>query len=159
MSFGFNQNYDTNAKIKAVFLYNFTRYFEWPGAKKTGSFIIHIIGNNPNLLKELGDVAAKKTVGNQKIEVKNPAAFDAKNPPHILFILPENSKILSDAISKYKGKGTLIISEKEGAAKSGAAINFVVVDNKQKFEYSKNNAVKAGLKTSEDFKSLAIAID
>lgn len=156
---GFIQNYDTNAKIKAVFLYNFTRYFEWPEAKKTGNFVIHVIGNNSSLLKELNDLSAKKMVGNQKIEIKFSNEFDGKSAPHILFVLTESSKSLSDATSKLKGKGTLIIAEKEGAAKSGAAINFVVIENKQKFEYSKNSAVKAGLKTSEDFKSLAIAID
>ena len=157
--FGFRDNVDTNAKIKAVFIYNFTRYFEWPDAKKSGNFQVHVVGTNPNLIKELAEVAIKKQVGNQKIEVINTPSFDGKKTPHMLFLLPDASKNLPEAISKLKGKGTLIISEKEGAAKTGSAINFVVIDNKQKFEYSKKNAVSAGLKTSEDFKSLAIAID
>lgn len=158
-SFGFVQTFDTNAKIKAVFLYNFTRYFEWPSAKKTGNFIIHVVGKNEALMKELTKMAESKTVGNQKMEVINTPAFDPKAKPHMLFLLPDVSKSLADATSKLKGKGALIIAENAGAAKSGAAINFVVIENKQKFEYSKNSAVKAGLKTSEDFKALAIAID
>ncbi|MGZ3883439.1 MAG: YfiR family protein [Bacteroidia bacterium] len=157
--FGFRDNVDTNAKIKAVFLYNFTRYFEWPSEKRTGNFYIQVVGNNASLLKELNDLASKKQVGSQKIELINTPAFDGNTKAHMLFLLPEASKSLSDATAKLKGKGTLIISEKEGAAKSGSAINFVVIDNKQKFEYSKNSAIKAGLKTSEDFKSLAIAVD
>lgn len=158
-SFGFVQTFDTNAKIKAVFLYNFTRYFEWPSAKKTGNFIIHVVGKNEALMKELTKMAESKTVGNQKMEVVNTPAFDPKAKPHMLFLLPDVSKSLADATSKLKGKGALIIAENAGAAKGGAAINFVVIENKQKFEYSKNSAVKAGLKTSEDFKALAIAID
>jgi hypothetical protein len=157
--FGFKQNYDTNAKIKAVFIYNFTRYFEWPDAKKSGNFQIQVVGTNTNLVKELNDLAGKKMVGNQKIEVVNTPAYDGKTKPHMLFLLPDASKALSDAASKLKGKGTLVITEKEGAAKTGAVINFVIIDNKQKFEFSKNSAVKAGLKTSEDFKALAIAVD
>lgn len=158
-SFGFVQNFDTNAKIKAVFLYNFTRYFEWPNAKKSGNFVIHIVGKNEALMKELTKMAESKTVGNQKMEVVNTPEFDPKAKPHMLFLLPDVSKSLGDATSKLKGKGALIIAENAGAAKGGAAINFVVIDNKQKFEYSKNSAVKAGLKTSEDFKALAIAVD
>lgn len=157
--FGFRDNVDTNAKIKAVFLYNFTRYFEWPTEKRTGTFYIQVIGSNASLVKELSDLASKKLVGNQKIELINTPSFDGNTKVHMLFLLPEASKSLADASAKMKGKGTLIISEKEGAAKSGSAINFVVIDNKQKFEYSKNSAIKAGLKTSEDFKSLAIAVD
>lgn len=158
-SFGFVQNFDTNAKIKAVFLYNFTRYFEWPSAKKSGNFVIHVVGKNEALMKELSKMAESKTVGNQKMEVVNTPEFDPKAKPHMLFLLPDVSKSLGDATSKLKGKGALIIAENKDAAKSGAAINFVVIDNKQKFEYSKNSAVKAGLKTSEDFKALAIAVD
>lgn len=158
-SFGFVQNFDTNAKIKAVFLYNFTRYFEWPSAKKAGNFIIHVVGKNEALMKELMKMAETKTVGNQKLEVVNTPAFDPKAKPHMLFLLPDVSKSLGDATSKLKGKGALIIAENAGAAKGGAAINFVIIENKQKFEYSKNSAVKAGLKTSEDFKALAIAVD
>lgn len=158
-SFGFIQNIDTNAKIKAVFLYNFTRYFEWPDAKKGGNFVIHVVGKNDALVKELNKMAETKMVGNQKLEIIYTANYDGKSKPHMLFLLPDVSKILPDVTAKLKGKGALIISEKEGAAKTGAAINFVVIDNKQKFEYSKNSAVKAGLKTSEDFKALAIAVD
>jgi hypothetical protein len=157
--FSFQQNYDTNAKIKAVFLYNFTRYFEWPENKKAGNFQIEVVGSNTSLVKELNDLAQKKQVGNQKIEVLNTPAYNGKSKPHMLFLLPDASKALNEVSSKLKGKGTLIITEKEGAAKTGAVINFVVIENKQKFEFSKNSAVKAGLKTSEDFKALAIAVD
>lgn len=158
-SFGFVQTFDTNAKIKAVFLYNFTRYFEWPSAKKAGNFIIQVVGKNEALIKELTKMAESKTVGSQKMEIINTPAFDAKTKPHMLFLLPDVSKSLGEATAKLKGKGALIICENAGAAKGGAAINFVIIENKQKFEYSKNSAVKAGLKTSEDFKALAIAVD
>ncbi len=66
---------------------------------------------------------------------------------------------MGDVASKNKGKGNLIISETVGACKQGSSINFVVIDNKLKFEYNKNNAIKCGLKTNDDFKALAINVD
>ncbi|MBK7311840.1 MAG: YfiR family protein [Sphingobacteriaceae bacterium] len=64
LTFGFQQpnpsGYDTNAKIKAVFIYNFTKYFEWPNNKKTGNFIIYIVGKNDNLINELNLLAKRK---------------------------------------------------------------------------------------------------
>src|SRR5687767_5259683 len=83
-SFGFTQTFDTNAKIKAVFLYNFTRYFEWPDSKKSGNFVVQVVGKNEALLKELTKMAESKTVGNQKMEVINSTAYDGKTKPHIL---------------------------------------------------------------------------
>lgn len=52
-----------------------------------------------------------------------------------------------------------MVADGVNACKAGASINFVVIDNKLKFEYSKNNAVKSGLKTNDDFVTLAINID
>ncbi|MCA0431423.1 MAG: YfiR family protein [Bacteroidetes bacterium] len=160
ISYRFQQpnNYDVNSKFKAVFIYNFTRYFDWPQQKKSGNFIIHVIGKNDNLISELKSLAAKKKVGNQPIEIKNTSIFE-NSGAQIYYIVGESSKALSDAVSKSKSKGGLVVAENTGSCKQGASINFVTVDNKLKFEYSKSNAIKAGLKTNDDFKALAINID
>jgi hypothetical protein len=163
VGFAFQQpnpsNYDTNAKIKAVFIYNFTKYFEWPNNKKTGDFIIYIVGKNDNLKTELEKLAERKKVGNQDIKIKNTPTFEKDVNANMVFLLPEASKSINDVSGKSKSKGVLLISENNGGAKSGSSINFIIVESKQKFEYSKNNAIKAGLKTNDDFKSLAINVD
>lgn len=163
IAFGFQQpnpsGYDTNAKIKAVFIYNFTKYFEWPNNKKTGNFIIYIVGKNDNLIKELEKLAERKKVGSQDIKIKNSILFEKEMNANMVYLLPEASKSISDVSGKSKNKGVLLISEESGGAKSGSSINFIIADSKQKFEYSKNNAIKAGLKTNDDFKSLAINVD
>jgi len=136
-------------------MYSFTRFFEWPENKKVGEFVIYVVGKNDNLIAELKTLAAKKKVGNQDIEIKNTPVFDPTINAQMMCLTPEISKNVADVISKNKNKGTLIISEGPGGCKQGASINFIVIDNKLKFEYSKNNAVKAGLKTNDDFKALA----
>lgn len=160
LSFKQQQGFDSNqivSRQKAVFLYNFTKHFDWPDKMKSGNFIIQVVGTNTSLNQELTKMAASKQVGNQKLEIKNSNNFD--NQPHIVFILNDASDILKEVATKYKGKGSLIVTEKNGLAKAGAAINFVAIDNKLKFEYSKNNAVKEGLKTGDGLNSLAIVID
>ena len=156
------QPFDSNqlvARQKAVFLYNFTKYFEWPEKMKSGNFIINVIGNNAGINGELNKMATSKQVGNQKLEIRNTTGVDGSIQPHIIFLLNESSEMLKEITSKYKGKGTLVVTEKNGLAKAGSSINFVAIDSKLKFEYSKNNAVKAGLKTSDGLNSLAIAVD
>ena len=138
-----------------MFLYNYTRYFEWPEKKKVDNFVIYVVGKNENLITELKNLATKKKVGNQEIEIKNSATFDPAITSHIIYFTPEAAKPLGDAASKNKGKGTLVVSETPGGCKAGASINFIALENKLKFEYNKNAAVKAGLKTNEDFKALA----
>jgi hypothetical protein len=141
--------------MKAVFLYNFTRYFEWPDNKKENNFIIYVVGKNENLITELKNLAKSKKVGNQDIEIKNSPSFDPAVYSHIIYFTPDILKPVSDAASKNKNKGALVVAEAPGACKSGASINFIYNENKLKFEYSKTTAVKAGLKTNDDFKALA----
>jgi hypothetical protein len=153
------QQEDTNAKIKAVFLYNFTKYIEWPPSYKEGNFVIGILGTNSNLIAELNKMAAQKMAGNQKIEVKILVSTAEAGKCHIVFIQPDKGTELADVVSKCKGKSALIVTEKPGLAKQGAAINFVVQENKQKFELNKANAEKFNLKVSSNLASLAIVVD
>lgn len=121
--------------------------------------MIYVVGKNENLISELKTLASKKKVGNQDIEIKNSYAFDASISAHIIFLLSDVSKSMPDVTSKSKAKSTLVVAETPNACKTGSSINFVVVENKLKFEYNKSNAVKAGLKTNDDIKALAINIE
>ncbi|MBI3511481.1 MAG: YfiR family protein [Bacteroidetes bacterium] len=150
---------DTNARIKAVFIYNFTRYIEWPTDYKTGNFVINMYGSNAAMLAELNNMAKTKTVGAQKIEIKNTTTLDGIGRQQILYITSDVTANLSDIIAKLKGKSTLIVTEKAGSAKQGSAINFVVVDNRQKFELNPTNAEKYNLKVSSSLVALAIPVE
>lgn len=155
----FKQNFDVNAKIKSIYIYNLIRYFEWPNYSNSETFVIQIVGNAHTLIKELNEnVVSKKTIGGKKIELINSDKLDKNKIPHVLYITPEHSAHLKSYASQLKNKGTLLITEQEGAAKTYAVINFVIIENKQKFEYNERNAAKYGLKASEDIRKLASSV-
>lgn len=149
---------DPNAKIKVVFIYNFTKYIEWPTAYKKGDFIIGVLGST-SLLPDLENLAKTKTIGSQKCVVKSFASVKEIEKCHILFIPIEKSDDLELVLKKTKGMSTLLVTEKAGLAKKGSVINFINVENKQKFELNKTNASKNGLIVSSNLMSLGIAID
>lgn len=150
---------DTNARVKSVFIYNFTRYVEWPADYQTGNFIITMYGTNPGMLAELNTMAKTKTVGAQKIEIRNTTTLDGIGKCNILYVTPDVATPLADIIAKIKGKSILLVTEKPGFAKQGAAINFVVVENRQKFELNKANAEKYNLKVSAQLVTLSIPVE
>ena len=141
---------EANAKIKAIYIYNFTKYIEWPDSYKEGSFVIGFIGNNSYLLSELSKMANAKKAGNQNIEIRNITTLDDNAKYNIVFLLSDNSAQIGEVVSKAKGKSTLIVTEKPGLAEKGAAINFIVEDNKQKIELNKANIEKYKLKVAEN---------
>ncbi|MEW6468644.1 MAG: YfiR family protein [Bacteroidota bacterium] len=150
---------DTTTKIKAQFLYNFTKYIEWPASYKQGNFVICIIGNN-KLYNDLNTFFTGKMLGTQKYEVKyfaKPA--DIMGACHLIYLPSDYTGSMADVTAKAKGKSTLIVTDKPGMAKQGSAINFVYVDNKQKFEMNKNNIEKYDLKVSSSLVNLAILVE
>jgi len=144
-------------KMQSVFIYNFiSKFVEWPAADKTGDFIIGVLGDSP-IVAELNALAAAKTVGAQKIVVKKFGSAGEISKCHVLYIPSSQAGQLSAASSK--GGSTLVVASSDDACKKGAAINFVLVDNKQKFELKKSNATGNGLKISPDLEKMAIIIN
>lgn len=161
VSFSFQQpaKDDTNARVKAVFLYSFTKYIEWPDTYKEGNFVITVYGGSTSLINELKAITSTKTLGSQKFEIKSASSIDAIGKTNILVIPQEANYKINDILARLKGKSTLLVTEKSGMAKQGSAINFVVVENKQKFELNKSNAEKYNLKVSSNLISLAITVE
>lgn len=148
-----------SAKVKTVFLYNFTKYIDWPKNYKSGNFVIGVLGSNPYLVEELSTMAKTKTAGAQPFEIKNIQSFNKNTKVHMLFINPDYDISMADVEAGLKGKSTLLVTEKPGMAKQSSAINFIVLNNRQKFELNKKNAEKYSLKVSSNLASLAILVE
>jgi len=153
-----DQGEEANAKIKAIYIYNFTKYIEWPDDYKQGNFVVGVIGNSAALLGELNKMASTKTVGAQKFEIKSISSIGDVAQCHIVYILNESSAQLPDVIGKTKGKSALIVTDKDGLATKGSAINFVIVENKQKIELNKSNIEKYKLKVAAQLVEMAVAV-
>lgn len=153
VEYPFLQKFDPQAKQRAVYIYGFTKNFEWP--TKEDNFVITVIGDNAPLIAELHNLAKTRMVGSQKIEVQNHPSLKEAEKANIIFLTPDKSGLLADAVAKFKGKGTLIITEKVGLARIGAAINFIIEDNQPKFELNKAAVAKAGLNISSSLEKMA----
>lgn len=157
VDYGMYQKDDMPSKIRSSFIYNFAKSFEWPESK-TDQFLIAILGENSNLINYLTEMSNTKMIGTKKIIVKNYSSVSEITKPEILYILPDKSGALPEVISKIKGKGTLLITEKAGSASAGASINFVIENNNIKFELNKTSAGKAGLVVSSKIESMALKV-
>jgi hypothetical protein len=153
-----DQSEEAGAKIKAIYIYNFTKYIEWPSEYKEGNFVIGIYGVNAPLLGELNKMASSKLVGSQKLEIKSVNSPAEAASCHIIYILSDNSGQLTEVINKIKGKSTLIVTDKAGMAKLGAGINFSIVENKQKIELNRGNIEKYKLKVASTLVEMAVQV-
>jgi hypothetical protein len=144
-------------RFHSVFIYNFTKYIQWPAEHQSGDFIIGVLGSSA-ISAELEKMAANKTVGAQKIVVKKFKSITEAADCHILFLPSTGNYNFDDVRNKFKGKPTLIITEKSGLAQKGSGINFIMQDNKWKFELNEAATQSAGLKVSRELSKLAINV-
>ena len=149
-------NDNTNAKIKATFIYNFTRYIEWPSEAKKGNFEIGVVGNTP-LYSELIKMQARTTRGAQPFQIKKYLSVSSIGSCHMIFITKEKSGEIDAVVKKFKGKSTLIISEKAGLIEKGD-INFVIANNKQGFEINRGNIAGHSLSIASSLQSFATKV-
>jgi hypothetical protein len=143
---------------QSMFVYNFTRFIEWPESAKSGSFVITIIGNS-DIADELDRFCAGKKVGLQNIVIKKVKEVEEISTSQILFISYNRSSKIAEIISKISGTSTLLIGEKSGLCASGVAVNFILDGDKLKFELKVANATKNGLKVNSKLESMAIIVN
>lgn len=141
---------------QSVFIYNFTRLTEWPAEYKSGDFVIGVIGST-EVYNELKNYTTSKMVGAQPIKIARFNSPAEVSKCHILFVGFGKTKEMPAIMAKLSGGSTLIVSENKGAIEKGAAINFVNIEDKLKFELKMSNASEVGLKIHSNLENMATA--
>ena len=147
---------DADYKAYTLFLYNFMKYIEWPDA--TGDFVIGVVGESP-IKKELVTLSENKKAKGRKIIVKEIQTPDDALTCNMIYIPSAKSSLLRPFLEKVKGRSILVIGEREGLAKKGAAISFVVDDDDAlKFDLNKSVLDSQSLKVANLLLQLAIVV-
>ena len=145
-------------KAKAMLTLNFIRYIGWSDEAKQGDFVIGVI-RDKDLANQLRTQSAGKKFGFQDVVIKEFKSAEEVEKCQVIYCSSSVSfGRVSESIMSIVGKGTLIITEQEGAANSGSMINFVVRDEKLKFELSKKNASYAGIQFGAKLETMTAAI-
>jgi len=144
-------------KAQAMFIFNFCRLIEWPASYRTGTFKIAVLGTSA-VADELEIYTQGKKIGSQEIQIIRFKSPEEINSCHILFVPFARSKQLTEISSACNsaGKSILIITEKNGALNEGSAINFIIQEDKLKFELKGENASKYGIKVSSKLQEMAM---
>lgn len=138
-------------KFKALFMYNFTKYIEWPANMKQGDFVIGVLGSS-GMETELKTISERKKVNTQTIVVKKLNSAEGVEGCHMIYISPVKSSSTSQVSSKVTN--CLLVSDNANGVSGGASINFIKPNDKLEFEISKSTIEKTGLKIGSGLMSL-----
>ena len=144
--------------FKALFMFNFAKYIEWPNQKTESEFVIGIYGND-DITAELQKLAVARKINNRTIVVKSVKVPSEAPNANIFYIPPQSSSSLDEIISFYAQKSTLIITDKSDLCLKGAGINYVMQEGKMKYEVCKKNILSHNLNVDPKLISLGIEIN
>lgn len=147
--------------VKAAFLYNFTKFVDWPSsvfANDRDTLTVCVLGDDP-FRGSLQRVAGEDVEGRQLIVLR--ARSDFLSRPggcQILFISRSEAQRLSQVLAAVRDHPVLTVSDTEGFLEQGGIINFVLQGSKIRFEINQESAERAGLKISSKLLRLASRI-
>jgi hypothetical protein len=144
-------------ELKAAFLYNFTKFIEWPTNRfqnANAPFVVAVAGNSP-CTAELEKIAKERKVSGREIIIKRVATAEAVGDAHVLFMPASEDARGKDWLAALRGRNVLTIGESELFGKQGGIINFLVEGEKIRFEVNMDQADASGLKVSAQLQKLA----
>jgi hypothetical protein len=146
-------------QVKAAFLYNFTRFVEWPAAcfpRPDSPIVIGLFGRNP-FGDELQKVVRDRKVNGHPIVVVQLTTMVGAGPLQAVFVAAGEERRFERELAASPRLGVLTVGETERFADSGGIVNFTTVDDKVRFEINAAAAESAGLKVSAQLQKLASA--
>jgi len=141
----------TEYQIKAAFLYNFTKFIDWPF--DTGTLNLCILGED-HFGRDIDDIEGK-TVAGKALSVRRIKSVQDIKQCRMLFIASPESERLDSILIAAQGLNILTVGDTTGYAERGVIINFYTEHNKIRFEINKDAASRSELKISSKLFGLA----
>ncbi len=135
-------------QIKAAYVFKFLNYVDWPEQGAADAPLhIGVIGARA-MADALTDIVAKRTVNGRPVTVRRLRPGDATAQLNLLFVAASEKARLADIVAATKDQSTLVVTESAEAPALGSAINFVVEDDKVRFDVAPRAFERANLKVS-----------
>jgi len=146
--------------VKAVFLYKFLNYAEWPAAAFPDVEAPYVIGvlNADDVAQELVQLAADRVVDGRRVQVRRVKRGDSLAGLHLLFVAAADSKDLAALARQAQANAVLLVSEDPRAVRLQSAINLVVDEGKVRFDVAPDIAEKAGVRLSSRLLGVARSV-
>jgi hypothetical protein len=150
----------TEYEVKATYLYNFSRFVEWPAKvtqAQSASFVICVLGKDPFGPVLNAILADEATAGKSVVAQRIPTLRDAVNC-RVLFISSSESTRLKQILTTLGDASVLTVSELPEFTQRGGMVQFVSDGSRVRFEVNLASAEHAGLTLSSELLKVAVNV-
>jgi hypothetical protein len=149
----------TDYDVKAVYLYNFGRFVEWPASvtAKNDSFTVCVLGQDP-FGPALDATLAGETIGGKSVTAKRISTPQEAVSCQILFMSSAEDGRLNKIIEALDKGAVLTVSDMPQFSQRGGMIQFVLEGKKVRFEVNLTAVQRAGLILSSELLKVATTV-
>ncbi|HTB80695.1 MAG TPA: YfiR family protein [Opitutaceae bacterium] len=137
-------------QVKAVFLFNFAQFVDWPSGTFSSAqapLVIGVLGDDP-FDGFLDETIHDEKVNDHPLIVQRYRRVEEIGACHILFISQSESGRLDRILARLKDRNILTVGDAEDFARRGGMIRFVTENNKIRLRINMDAAKAAELTIS-----------
>jgi hypothetical protein len=137
-------------QIKAVFLFNFAQFVEWPTiafAGSTSPLVIGILGGDP-FGAYLDETVRDEKVNHRPLTIQRYQRVDEIKTCHVLFISRSEASRLEQILVSLKDRSILIVGDGDDFVQRGGMIRLANAQNKIRMSINVDAAKAANLTIS-----------
>lgn len=148
-------------QLKAAFLYNFTKFVDWPPrrfARPESPLVIAVLGKNP-FADAVLELARDRRVNGRPVHFRRVEAPEEAREAHLVFIAAGEEARFGPALAALHAAGVLTVGESPRFAAAGGVITFVMQEDKVRFVINLAAAQAAQLRVSAQLQKLASRVE
>jgi len=137
-------------QLKAVFLFNFAQFVEWPARAwptADAPLVIGVIGDDP-FGTYLDELVRNEKVGAHPLAIQRLKRADDVAGCHILFFSRSEVDALDPALEALRGRSVLTVSDLDSFSRKGGMVRFVMEAGKIRLRINVEAAKAGELKIS-----------
>jgi len=147
-------------QVKAAFLYNFTKFVEWPGERFADPDTPIVIGvfNGKALEAELGKVVEGRLVNGRRLVVRPVTTAADAASAHLVFVPAGEEERFAGAAAALREAAVVTVGESARFAALGGMIVFTREEDKVRFAINLESSERARVRFSAQLLKLASAV-
>ncbi|HUH95218.1 MAG TPA: YfiR family protein [Casimicrobiaceae bacterium] len=154
------QTRELASAIKATYLYKFAPFVNWPeGSFESPSSPLRICVLGNDAVGHLVEEAAQDPkIAPRPVVVRRLPSIGPDSGCHIAYLAPGSEAPVAATLQRLRGSAVLTVTDDARDARTRGIINFVVRDNRVRFEIDLAAAAEAGFAISSKLLNLAVSV-
>lgn len=143
--------------VKAAFLYNFTKFVEWPSPPAADPFRLCVLAD-PEFTRAVDSTIAEESVDGRRLLRVEPQSVDEVRGCAILYVGRGYRDRGARLLAAARDLPVLTVGEGSQFVEHGGAIGFVLENNRVRFDVGSRAVQRSGLKVSSKLLRVARSV-